>query len=54
MPIPAPTEKFVEFDKYCPKCVNKDKPETEDPCNDCLNNPVNLGSHKPVNFKEKE
>lgn len=54
MPMSEPRVKFVEFVKYCHKCVNKDKPESEDPCHDCLNHPVNLGSHKPVNFKPAE
>lgn len=39
---------------YCETCVNKDTPEAEDPCRDCLNEPVNLYSHKPVKYTEKE
>lgn len=46
--------KEVYFDKYCMTCKNKDVKEYEDPCNDCLSNPVNVGSHKPVNWEEKE
>lgn len=44
--------KFVRFDEYCKKCTYKSTKETEDPCNTCLTNPVNVDSHKPVNFKE--
>ena len=45
--------KEVYFDKYCEACEYKDAPETEDPCAGCLDNPINLYSHKPVNYKEK-
>ena len=45
--------KFVEFHVYCPLCEHKDKDDTEYPCYTCLMAPVNLNSHKPVQFKEK-
>lgn len=45
--------KLVEFDKCCEDCVYKDVPESEDPCDECLTQPVNLYSKKGVNFKEK-
>lgn len=45
--------KFVHFDEYCVKCKNKNTKETEDPCNECLTNPVNEHSHKPILY-EKE
>ena len=45
--------KLVDFDKYCPKCKNWIVAFTEDPCNECLTTPVNIDSHKPINFKEK-
>lgn len=41
-------EKEVYFDKYCKTCEHRDKRETEEPCDECLKHPVNLGSHKPV------
>ena len=47
-------EKIVEFDKYCKTCQFKDLKEHEDPCHDCLNNPVNVNSKRPVNYKEDE
>lgn len=43
--------KEVYFDKYCSKCENKDLKESKDPCHECLSNPVNLYSHKPIHFK---
>lgn len=46
--------KEARFDIYCPKCIHKDLPETEDPCESCLLEPTNLHSEKPVCFKEAE
>lgn len=45
---------FVDFKKYCETCKHKDTPETEDPCTECLENPMNLFSQKPVKWEEKE
>lgn len=45
--------KEVRFDIYCETCRHKDKKDHEDPCNECLDNTVNLHSHKPVKFEEK-
>lgn len=44
-------EKCVDF-WFCNHCVNKELSESEDPCDDCLNNFVNSYSHKPVHFKD--
>ena len=46
--------KEVYFDKYCETCKYENTPEKEDPCHECLNNPTNVHSQKPINFKEKE
>jgi len=46
------SDKEVYFDQYCPACEYKDLSEDSTPCDDCLNNPVNTYSHKPINFKE--
>lgn len=45
--------KEVHFGDYCKKCMYSDKPDSEDPCHECLGEPVNLYSHKPVRWKEK-
>lgn len=45
-------QKEVYFNEYCEKCVNRNKEEYEDPCHECLNNPSNTYSHKPLYFKE--
>ena len=44
--------KLVEFDKWCGSCINCNKKEVEEPCNDCLGNPVNDDSHKPIHWEE--
>lgn len=45
--------KEVYYDQYCKKCGHKDVKESESPCYECLNEPVNTDSHKPVKFVEK-
>lgn len=45
--------KIVEFDKYCDNCKHKDLNDDLEPCNECLTNPVNENSKKPINFEEK-
>jgi len=44
--------KEVYFDQYCKTCKNADVDDVKDPCNECLGEPANLHSHKPVNYKE--
>lgn len=46
--------KIVEFDEWCKKCKHYDKGENEDPCWDCLCDPVKVASHKPTRFEEGE
>lgn len=59
-------DKEVRFDIFCPKCefnaLDKiDRSNSDgtifldycEECHDCLNNPTNTDSHKPVRFKEK-
>ena len=45
--------KEVYFHEYCKKCLLEKKKDHEEPCNECLDNPVNMHSHKPVKFEEK-
>ena len=45
--------KEVYFDKYCKSCKHKKTPDKDEPCAECLDNPTNVDSHKPVNWKEK-
>lgn len=46
--------KEVYFDEYCRLCKHSSKKETEEPCDSCLEEPVNLYSHKPVKWEEKD
>lgn len=47
-------DKEVRFDMYCPRCKHSELPEWEDPCDECLENPSNEYSHKPVYFEERD
>ena len=46
--------KEARFDLYCKKCKHKDLKENEVPCDECLAEPANWASEKPVKFEEKE
>ena len=46
-------EKPVKFE-YCNTCIHKEKLETDDPCEDCLNTFVNTWSHKPIYYEEEK
>lgn len=43
----------VYFHEYCKTCVNKDLDETKDPCDECLSEPTNNNSHKPIKYVKK-
>lgn len=45
--------KEVYFDQYCKTCKHEKLKQTENPCYDCLNEPYNENSHKPVYWEEK-
>lgn len=45
--------KIVYFDEYCKICKHKELDEKFDSCNECLSEPVNAGSHVPINWEEK-
>lgn len=46
-------EKEVYFDQYCKSCKHHGLEESKDPCNDCLAEPGNTNSHKPMNYESK-
>ena len=46
-------EKEVYFDQYCKSCKYHGLEESKDPCNDCLAEPGNTNSHKPMNYESK-
>ncbi|MBP5598426.1 MAG: hypothetical protein J6Y02_23870 [Pseudobutyrivibrio sp.] len=43
-------DKIVKFDEWCHKCKHWKEYEGDDPCNECLNDSVNVDSHKPTKF----
>ena len=45
--------KEVRFDLYCKSCKHKDLKDHDDPCEECLDNPLNLHSRKPTKYEEK-
>lgn len=47
-------EKEVYFDQYCKSCKHHSLKESKDPCNDCLAEPSNTNSHKPMNYESKK
>ena len=46
--------KEVYFGEFCPRCEFEKNAENEAPCDQCLEEPVNENSHKPVRFIEKK
>ena len=46
-------EKEVYFVQYCKSCKYHGLEESKDPCNDCLAEPSNTNSHKPMTLKAK-
>lgn len=45
--------KEVYFDQYCEICKHFDLSADERPCSECLSEPVNQYSHKPVKYEER-
>ena len=52
MPI-RDNDLLVYFGKYCKTCKHEKLEENEPPCDECLEHPINLNSHKPVNYEDK-
>lgn len=44
----------VYFDQYCKTCKYEKVLQEKDPCNECLAEPINLYSHKPVKYEDKD
>ena len=47
-------DREVYFWKYCDLCIHKELPDSEDPCDTCLEYESNVYSHKPINFEPKD
>jgi hypothetical protein len=46
--------KIVYFEKFCNNCQNEKTSESDEPCRECLQHPVNEDSHQPVNYKKQK
>lgn len=46
--------KEVDFETHCKMCKYKDLDEKFDPCCECLEQGMNIGTSKPINWKEKD
>lgn len=44
--------KFVDYFRYCASCEHWNKPECEDPCDECLTLPAREDSRKPEYYKK--
>lgn len=44
--------KEVDFNKWCEKCDHKSLKEFKSPCNECLEEPVRIGTDKPLYFEK--
>ena len=46
--------KEVYFHEYCKKCKHEKVSDIDEPCDECLSEPTNLYTHRPVKYEEKE
>ena len=46
-------QRIVCYDIWCQKCLCKDIKENDEPCEECLDNPTNENTERPIKFKEK-
>lgn len=46
--------KEVYFHLWCQTCKHSGADEEDKHCSECLNYSMNIDSHKPVNWEEKE
>ena len=46
--------KEVHFHEFCKKCKHEKVKETETPCDECMSEPTNWNSHRPVKYEKKE
>ena len=44
--------KEVYFHQYCKKCKHFKVLDADEPCDECLSEPLNLYSHKPTKWEE--
>ena len=44
---------IVRFDEWCDKCAHWKTKDEDEPCNECLCEPLNTNSKQPIRFEEK-
>lgn len=47
-------QREVRFDLYCEKCAHKGVDDVKEPCNECLDNPMNVHTDRPIKYEEKK
>lgn len=45
--------KEVYYHEYCPKCKHREVKNVEEPCDECLGEPLNWNTNRPVKYEEK-
>lgn len=45
--------KEVYYGEYCKRCEHWAKPESEYPCDECMDEPFRYNSHMPAYFKDR-
>lgn len=45
-------EREVEYWNYCDTCKYKDLDDTQEPCNECLGNPITENTSKPIKYEK--
>lgn len=45
---------IVKYEDWCKLCKHKDVDEKDDPCDSCLEQPINTDSRKPVLYEERD
>lgn len=45
-------DRLVEFGEYCSTCKYEKTEEKDEPCCECLDNPTNIHTNKPIKWVE--
>ena len=44
---------IVEFDQYCKSCKHEKLAESDSPCDECLEHPVNTDTNAPFYYERR-
>lgn len=53
-PVKDSDYKEVYFFRYCPTCKHEKCKNEDEPCNECLDQPISFASHKPMKYEADE